>query len=85
MNLVFTNGAERDLKNLGRVMATRIMKKILWHAEHFEKESPLPLSGRFKGFYKWRVGDWRVVYSIDPVKNAFVIEMIGHRRDIYRV
>ena len=84
MKVKFTRSAERDMEELGSVVAARMMKKILWHAENNEKEVPLPLSGRFKEFYKWRVGDWRVIYSMDRTKGILVIEMVGHRREIYR-
>ena len=84
MNAVFTPSAERDLKNLQQSIAERMMKKILWHAKHYVEEIPQPLNGRFKGFYKWRIGDWRVLYSINEKDNLIVVEMIGHRREIYR-
>jgi len=41
------------------------------------------LKGRFTGAYRYRVGDLRVVYSInDSAKIVFVIT-IANRRDVY--
>lgn len=42
-----------------------------------------PLHGALKHVWKLRVGDWRVVYIIEP-KETFVIA-IAHRKDIYKI
>lgn len=42
-----------------------------------------PLKGPLAGAYRYRVGDYRVVYTIDEqVVKVFVIT-IAHRRDVY--
>jgi mRNA interferase RelE/StbE len=42
-----------------------------------------PLKGQFTGSYRYRVGDLRVVYTInDPAATVFVIT-IANRRDAY--
>lgn len=42
-----------------------------------------PLKGRFSGAFRYRVGDWRVVYTInDPTLTVFVIT-IANRKDVY--
>ena len=41
------------------------------------------LSGRFSGFFRFRVGDWRVVYRVDASIRRVIVIDIGHRRDIY--
>lgn len=40
-----------------------------------------PLSGRYRGFRRLRVGDWRVIYRI--VDMTVYIHAIGIRRDVY--
>jgi mRNA interferase RelE/StbE len=37
----------------------------------------------FKGARRLRVGDYRVIYRIEP-EDLVVIVKIGHRRDVYR-
>jgi mRNA interferase RelE/StbE len=34
--------------------------------------------------YRLRVGDFRVIYSIDDKKLVVLVIRIGHRRDVYR-
>ncbi len=40
------------------------------------------LSGREA--WRIRIGDYRVIYTIDDVRKGVVIYAIGHRREIYR-
>jgi len=54
------------------------------------KEEPLhhhsikPLAGELQGSYRMRVGDIRIVYSIDEVVKTVFIEVIGFRGDVYK-
>ena len=42
-----------------------------------------PLRYSFRGARRLRVGDYRVIYTIEP-PDVVVIVKIGHRRDVYR-
>ena len=41
-----------------------------------------PLSG-YKGYFRVRVGDYRIVYTIDDASATVQVRLIGHRRDVY--
>ncbi|MFC1480436.1 type II toxin-antitoxin system RelE/ParE family toxin [Candidatus Omnitrophota bacterium] len=43
-----------------------------------------PLKAQLKGFYSYRVGNYRIIY--DLVKHQLIIEIIKvmHRKDVYR-
>lgn len=41
-----------------------------------------PLRYSLKGARRLRVGDWRVIYKIEPPDVVLVVK-IGHRREIY--
>ncbi|WP_233467234.1 type II toxin-antitoxin system RelE family toxin [Dolichospermum flos-aquae] len=45
--------------------------------------TPLSLTGQWSGFYKLRVGDYRVIYELDIEEQLIIIIRIGHRREIY--
>jgi len=64
-------------------VAERILRKLEWFSKNFERIVPEPLGGEFKGTYKLRVGDWRVIYTVEG--DIMVIQGIGHRREIYKV
>lgn len=41
------------------------------------------LKGELSHYWRYRVGDWRVVYRIDDDANQVLITAIAHRRDVY--
>jgi len=42
-----------------------------------------PLKGELAGYYRYRVGDYRVVYSINEEKQQIIVIVIAHRRQVY--
>jgi len=43
-----------------------------------------PLAGRLSGFWKYRVGNYRIIASIEDTRVLILIVRIGHRREVYR-
>jgi len=82
VRIEWTEGAIRDLQKLDKVIARRILKKITWFSKNFERIILEALDGEFKGTYKLRAGDWRVVYSVE--RETVIIQFVGHRREIYK-
>ena len=78
------DAAIRDLMRLDKSVAQRIVKRINWLAENLDNIKPEPLTGDLTGFYKFRVGDYRVLYEILQDEQILVIHQIGHRREVYR-
>jgi len=76
--------AFEDLKSLDAVIVDRIFKKLEWFKENFEIITPVPLKGEFKGLFKLRVGDYRILYTCDNERKLITIHLVGHRGDIYR-
>lgn len=77
------HSAQKELKSLDK----KTILKILESVEGLAK-NPYPLgSKKLKGtefIYRIRLGDYRVIYSVES--NILTVEIIkiGHRRDIYR-
>jgi addiction module RelE/StbE family toxin len=42
----------------------------------------VPLKGEFKGLYKLRIGEYRVIYAKTD-KEAILVLRIGHRSKVY--
>ncbi len=42
------------------------------------------LSGKLKGVWRMRIGDYRLLYDIDDKKKIVILLDLGHRRQIYR-
>ena len=79
--LVYTQQAVKDIRDLDRIVQKRLAKKL----EHL-RIKPLALSKPLihskLGQYRYRIGDYRVIFDLD--KNNLIILRVGHRREIYR-
>lgn len=85
--LRYAPGVHKDLHALDRVVARRIVAKLERYVE-----SPDPfaqakaLAGKLAGFYRYRVGNYRIIFEIDTegIVTVLVVLQIMHRKDIYR-
>ncbi len=76
--------ASRELARLDKPVGRRIVERINWLSEKLNDIRPEPLRGDLIGLYKFRIGDYRVIYEIVHDEKTIVIHAIGHRREIYR-
>lgn len=82
--VIFTREAEEDLDKLDKQIRRRVIQKILWLRNNFEQIIPLPLGGRWQGFFKLRIGDWRAIYEVEDSKRQITIHRIDKRDKIYK-
>lgn len=78
--------AERQLRKLDRPIQKRILD---WFEDRIEgcknpRHFGEPLKGDRIGFWRYRVGDYRVLCEIQDDKVVVFVLTIGHRREIYR-
>lgn len=84
----YTERARRDLQQLDRKIAQRIVRKVRLLSS---TENPLvfaaPLQGDFVRLYRFRIGDYRIIVKVtkEGAIMILLILRIGHRRDIYRL
>ncbi len=83
-DVTFRPETEQDFKRLDAQIAERILRKIKWLSENFELITPQPLKGEWKGKFKLRIGDYRVVYSVNEEEKRITIHMAGHRQEVYK-
>jgi len=79
--LIYTKSAVKDIQDLDAVAKHRLQKKLeiyVLNPLHYAKK----LTHNDIGEYRFRVGNYRVVFDIDG--NNIVILRVGHRREIYR-
>jgi len=81
----FTPQAEEDILRLDKSVAQLIVSKIDWLSQSIENIIPAPLKGKFKGKYKLRSGDWRIIYSFDNSAQVITIYALKHRREVYKI
>ncbi len=80
----FTQEATDDLRRLDHAVAQRVLRRLRWLGDNFDSVTPDVLSGSLRGLFKLRVGNYRVVYSVDDTAYMLTVHLVGHRRSIYR-
>jgi mRNA interferase RelE/StbE len=80
-------GAEKDLSKLDRQIAQRIVKFLRKRVAKLD--DPRTIGEALRGsklgeFWKYRVGDYRIIAEIqDKLLIVYVVE-IGNRKEVYR-
>jgi mRNA interferase RelE/StbE len=79
--------AERDLDKLDPQIARRILKFLYGRVAILD--DPRSLGEALKGsklgeFWKYRVGDYRIISSIEDSAVRILVVEIGNRREVYR-
>ena len=80
-----TDVAERQLRKLDKPVQKRILD---WLQDRIEgcknpRHFGQPLKWDHAGFWRYRIGAYRVICEIEDEKVAVLVIAIGHRREIY--
>ena len=78
----FRPAALREIRKIDRTVQPRIQGAIVLLARDPRPPASRPLRGR--PGYRLRVGDYRIIYTIDDGVLLIVVVTVGHRRDVYR-
>ncbi len=81
--LEYSDAAIESLRTLDRAVARRIIAKLRWLADNAETLPHFALAGRWRGLYRLRVGDYRAIYKLNHELQLLLVEIVGHRREIY--
>jgi len=83
-NLKYLPKVKEDLKEIDPKSRQRIKKAIKERLEKAPKSYGKPLRKGLKGFYRLRVGDYRIVYCVLEDRKEVLIVGIMHRKEIYK-
>ncbi|MBW4092181.1 MAG: type II toxin-antitoxin system RelE/ParE family toxin [Proteobacteria bacterium] len=79
-----TLDAQRQLEALDRPVRDRVIKALARLAcDPYASPNVKALRGK-KGRYRLRVGDWRVLYTLDRDVLVVLVVEVAHRREAYR-
>ncbi|MCL4551791.1 MAG: type II toxin-antitoxin system RelE/ParE family toxin [Bacteroidetes bacterium] len=79
--ILFTQRAVKDFSKLNPETKTFLKEKIKDYSQNPFQHSKKMKDSRI-GKYRFRMGDYRVVFDIDEDK--IVVLRLGHRKEIYR-
>lgn len=79
--------AERELDKLDPPTARRIL--VFLHGRVAQLDDPRSIGEALKGsklgaFWKYRVGDYRIISNIEDGALRILVVRIGNRREVYR-
>ena len=83
----FARSVPKELKKLGPQAAQRILDYLKDRVAPLEDPRSVgePLHGPELGrFWKYRVGHYRLICSIQDEEIVILVVRVGHRRDVYR-
>ncbi len=85
--LEYSPEVRHDLKRLDSQVKVRIGKFLAERVANLD--DPRSIGEALKGeslgeLWKYRVGDWRIIASIEDTRLVVLVVKIGHSRDVYR-
>ena len=83
----FERAAARELDKLGSDSDARILRFLRDRVAPLDDARSIgqALKGdRFGEFWRYRIGDYRVIARIDDAAALILVLRIGHRREVYR-
>ena len=81
----FEPAAAKELKKLGREPARRIVDMLEKRVATLDDPRDLgkALLGEWSGYWRWRVGDYRLIAKIENERVVIVVVRVAHRREVY--
>jgi mRNA interferase RelE/StbE len=81
-----TQKFDKQLKKLDKLSQKQIVEYLLKNIEGTENPRTFGkgLVGNRKGFWRYRVGDYRIICAIQDAECIVLALETAHRRDIYR-
>ena len=82
----FLPEAAKELRKLDRTAAARIVTTLEERIAVLDDPRTLgsALTGDHAGFWRWRIGDYRVVARIEDERITVLVVRVAHRREVYR-
>jgi len=83
----FVKGAQKDLTKLDAPGRDSVLRFLAERVEH--GDDPRKLGAAWKGpvagsYWKYRVGDYRIICDLQDTSLLVLVVRVGHRREVYR-
>lgn len=83
-NPIWHEESLKDLKRLDRTIAKNIVEKVKNYLVKDPVKLGTSLKGNLKGFYRYRIGEYRIIYVIDHEEKKIIVLNVNHRKRIYK-
>lgn len=82
----YTRQAVKSLKKMDRPIGLMITGWIRQHLEDSvdPRSTGKALTGNYKGLWRYRAGDYRIIAKIKDEEILIMIVDVGHRSEVYR-
>ncbi len=82
----FEAEALRELKRLGTEPARRIVHTLEQRIASLDDARKIgdALVGQWSGYWRYRIGDYRVIARIENDRLVVTVVRVAHRREVYR-
>jgi len=82
----FEREAEKELDQIDRQHAKRILKYLFERIEGMDDPRRFgeALKQNLSGFWKYRVGNYRIICDIQEETMTVLVVRIGHRKKVYK-
>lgn len=81
--VLYKSSVEKDLKLIDKAILKKILNKIEKVLAKNPRELGKQLKGQYKGLWRYRIGDYRIIYKISEKEILILVLRIGHRKDVY--
>jgi len=81
--VTYLDSVEEDLKKLDKSTVRKILNRIETYLARDPKELGKPLKGEFQGYWRYRWGNYRVIYKISEREILILVLRISNRKDVY--
>lgn len=84
--ILFDKNADKQLKKIDKTQQRIIINWIIKNLENTNDPRVFgkALKGNLKDYWRYRVGDYRIIAEINDAEVKILIIEIGHRKDIYK-
>ena len=83
-NIEFDRRVKKDLNSVPAQTIERIKTAIANLADNPYPPSSVKLKGQNQNYWRIRVGNYRVIYTVENEVLLIIVIRVGHRREIYK-
>ncbi|MEA3475607.1 MAG: type II toxin-antitoxin system RelE/ParE family toxin [Candidatus Cloacimonadota bacterium] len=86
LKIEYLPDAKKDLEKIDKLWQRKIKNslQILTENPALLKNKIKKLKGKYKDYFRLRVGNYRVIFRIEKRKLVILVVRIAHRKEIYK-